>query len=481
MEFKNRIVMIGYGVVAQALLPMLVKHLRVPCAKIVVIDFVDRTAALKPWIEKGLRFFHERVTPFSLARLLSTHVRAGDLIVDLAWSVDFFDIVQWAHDNEVLYINASLESWDPTAEMHRKPTLEKSLYTRYAKLLPLIEKWRGGTTAVVDHGANPGLVSHFVKAGLLDIGAAVLRENKLSAARKRRIERLLADEAFPELARELGVKVIHCSEWDSQRADKAKSPDEFVSTWSPEGMWEESISPCEIGWGTHEKWIPPLATQPATGPRNQIVLPQMGLNTWVRSWVPNQEIVGMVVTHGESFGLSHALTVRENDQVVYRPTVHYAYLPSNDSIVSMHELRARNYELHPKTRILTDEIVAGQDVVGALIMGHRFRSWWTGSTLTIAEARKKIPGVNATAVQVAAGVLAGVMWALRNPRRGVCLPEDLPHREILGVARPYLGTISSARSDWTPLSRHRVYFEEGAESQIDKSDLWQFRNFIFRP
>lgn len=246
-------------------------------------------------------------------------------------------------------------------------------------------------------------------------------------------------------------------------------------------MWEESISPCEIGWGTHEKWVPPLATQPATGPRNQIVLPQMGLNTWVRSWVPNQEIVGMVVTHGESFGLSHALTVREDDQVVYRPTVHYAYLPSDDSIVSMHELRARNYELHPQTRILTDEIVAGQDVVGALIMGHRFRSWWTGSTLSIAEARKKVPGVNATAVQVASGVLAGVMWALRNPQRGVCLPEDLPHREILDVARPYLGTISSARSDWTPLSRHRVYFEERAESQVDKSDPWQFRNFIFRP
>jgi homospermidine synthase len=333
----------------------------------------------------------------------------------------------------------------------------------------------------VDHGANPGLVSHFAKAGLLDIGSAVLRENRLSAARKRRIQGLLENETFPQLARELGVKVIHCSEWDSQRADKAKSPDEFVSTWSPEGMWEESISPCEIGWGTHEKWTPPFAMQPATGPGNQIVLPQMGLNTWVRSWVPNQEIVGMVVTHGESFGLSHALTVRENDRVVYRPTVHYAYQPCNDSVASMHELRARNYELHPTTRILTDEIVAGQDVVGALLMGHRFRSWWTGSTLSIAEARKKIPGVNATAVQVASGVLAGLTWAIRNPKRGICLPEDLPHGEILAVARPYLGTVSSTRSDWTPLSRHRVYFEERAESQVDQSYPWQFRNFLFRP
>ena len=78
-------------------------------------------------------------------------------------------------------------------------------------------------------------------------------------------------------------------------------------------------------------------------------------------------------------------------------------------------------------------------------------------------------------------MLAGLIWAIRNPQRGVCFPEDLPHREILDVARPYLGTFSSARSDWTPLSRHRVYFEERAESQVDKSDPWQFRNFIFRP
>lgn len=189
----------------------------------------------------------------------------------------------------------------------------------------------------------------------------------------------------------------------------------------------------------------------------------------------------MIVTHGESFGLSHALTVHEHGRPVYRPTVHYAYLPCNDSLVSLHELRARNYELHPKRRILTNEIIAGEDVVGALIMGHRFRSWWMGSTLTIAEARKKVPGVNATAVQVASGVLAGVVWAIRHPKRGICLPEDLPHRDILEVARPYLGTITSMRSDWTPLSRHRVHFEERDETQIDKSDLWQFRNFVFRP
>jgi len=480
-RFDGRVVITGFGVVARATLPMLLKHVRVPLHNITVIDFADREEALRPWIAKGLRFVRERVTPTNLPRLLSTYVGRGGLIIDLAWSIDCFDILEWAHNNEVLYVNASLESWDTAGEDMHKSALDKSLYARYERLLPIAAKWAQTTTAVIDHGANPGLVSHFVKRGLLDIGAKVLRENRMARTRARRIERFLEEESFPELARELGVKVIHCSEWDTQRGGRPKRPDEFVGTWSIEGMWEESISPSELGWGTHEKHLPPFCTVPKTGPANQIVLAQMGLNTWVRSWVPNQEIVGMVVTHGESFGLSHALTVRQDGRVLYRPTVHYAYMPCNDGIVSLHELRCRNYELHPRQRILTDEIAEGMDLVGALIMGHRFQSWWTGSILSIEAARKKVPHVNATAVQVAAGVLAAVLWVLRNPRRGVCFPEDLPHEEILRHARPYLGRVVSQASDWTPLRRHRVYFSENPDAQPDHSDPWQFRNFLFRP
>lgn len=481
IDFNQRILMTGFGVVARAALPMLLKHLRVPLHRITVIDFAKREDVLRPWINKGLRFVRERVTPANLPRLLSTHVGRGGLVIDLAWSIDCFDILDWAHHNEVLYVNASLESWDPGSDLHSKSSLDKSLYARYEQLLPLVEQRRNTTTAVIDHGANPGLVSHFLKQGLLDIGARSLRENRMPRPRARRLERLMQDRNFAILARELGVRVIHCSEWDTQRAARVKRPDEFVATWSVEGMWEESISPSELGWGTHEKWRPPFSTQPETGPANQIILPQMGLNTWVRSWVPHQEIVGMIVTHGESFGISHALTVRENGRVAYRPTVHYAYMPCNDSLVSLHELRCRGYELHPRKRILTDEIVEGMDLVGALIMGHRFQSWWTGSILSIEAARKRVPHANATAVQVAAGVMAGVLWAVQNPRRGLCFPEDLPHDEILRWARPCLGRIVSQPSDWTPLQRHRVYFGENPAAQPDHSDPWQFTNFLFRP
>lgn len=480
-EFNGRIVITGFGVVAHAVLSLLPRHLRVPARRITVIDFADREDVLQPWIAKGLRFVRERITPLNLARLLSTHVEAGGLIIDLAWSIDCFEILQWAHHHGVRYVNASLESWDPEDEIQTRSLYEKSLYSRYVRLLELTRRWSDGPTAVIDHGANPGLVSHFVKKGLLDIAKAALREERLAVPRRREVRRCLRHGLFAELARALEVRVIHCSEWDTQRASVPKRPDEFVGTWAIQGMWDESISPSELGWGTHERELPPHALQPAEGPRNQIILPRMGLNTQVRSWVPGQDIVGMVVTHGESFGVSHALTVHEDGVPVYRPTVHYAYLPCNDSQVSLHELRCRNYELHPRQRIMGKEITAGMDLFGALLMGHPFDSWWTGSILSIAQARRLVPGVNATAIQVAAGVLAAVLWVERNPRRGFHLPEALPHEEILRDARPYLGRFISTRSDWTPLRRHRVYFGENPEARADHDDPWQFRNFLFTP
>ncbi len=480
-SFDKPILMTGYGVVAQALLPMLLKHLDVSCRNITVVDFVNREALLRPWLARGLRFVQQRVTPLNLSRLLSAHVRSGGLIIDLAWSIDCFEVLEWARNHGVLYVNASVESWDPGAETHTKTAVEKSLYSRYARMVELVPRWQGGPTAVIDHGANPGLVSHFVKRGLLDIAARAIREADTTKPHRLRLKRLTEEVRFPELARELGVKVIHCSEWDTQRACRPKRPDEFVNTWSVEGMWEESISPSELGWGTHEKWMPPSASRPEFGPGNQIILSQMGLNTWVRSWVPHQEIVGMIVTHGEAFSISHALTLRVAGRVVYRPTVHYAYMPCPDSIVSLHELRCRNYELHPRSRILGDEIIEGHDVVGALIMGHRYQSWWTGSILSIDTARKRVAHANATTVQVAAGMMAAVRWAIRNPNRGLCFPEDLPHEEILQYARPYLGRTGSLPVAWTPLNSYRVYFGDYPEAQSDPADPWQFRNFLFRP
>jgi len=479
IPFKNKIVFVGYGSVARCTLPILVKHVKVPLGNITVIDFEDRKKALKPWLAKGVHFVRDRVTRENMATLLGKHLSAGDLLIDLAWNIECTDILQWCHDCRVLYINTSVELWDPYTGAEGKHPTERTLYRRHMRLRKMTAGWKDrGTTAVLEHGANPGLISHFTKQGLIDIGERLIADKKVKRKDAGEIRRLIQDRAFNHLARKLGVKVIHCSERDTQITDRPKRVDEFVNTWSIEGFREEGTTTAEMGWGTHEKTLPEHAFEHPDGPRNQICLARMGMNTWVNSWVPDYTIVGMVVRHGEAFTLSDKLTVWENGKAVYRPTVHYAYCPCDSAIASLSELRGYDYRLVENQRIMNDEITSGSDILGALIMGHAYHSWWTGSDLSIEESRRLVPHQNATTMQVAIGVVAASMWMIENPLMGVCVPDDLPHDYVLDIARPYLGKFISMPSDWTPLKHYKNSFKGYNKPALDPSDPWQFKNFL---
>ena len=480
-KFTGKVLMVGYGAVAQCALPILVKRAKIPCKSITVMDFENKRAELKPWIAQGVRWVRDRVTQENMGALLGKYLKAGDLLIDLAWNIDCCEILQWCHDAGVLYINTSVELWDPYAGAKNKHPTEKTLYWRRMNIRKMLAKWKTpGATAVLEHGANPGLISHWTKRGLLDIARAAVAEKKVKGAQAEKIAQLAKAQVFNELAMELGVKVIHCSERDTQISDVPKQVDEFVNTWSIEGFREEGTTTAEMGWGTHEKELPPLAYTHKTGPRNQICLARMGMNTRVRTWVPNYTEEGMVVRHGEAFTISDFLTVRKNGKAIYRPTMHYAYCPCDAAIISLHELRGRNYELQPRLRIMNDEITSGSDILGALIMGHAFNSWWTGSDLSIQQSRKLVPHQNATTLQVAISVVAAAMWMLENPEQGVLSPEDLPHEFVLGVADPYLGRNLSVRSDWTPLKHYQNHFEGYAKADLDWKDPWQFKNFLIQ-
>lgn len=141
-------------------------------------------------------------------------------------------------------------------------------------------------------------------------------------------------------------------------------------------------------------------------------------------------------------------------------------------------MHMRNYVLQPKHRIMGDDIISGRDELGCLLMGHPFGSWWIGSLLDIDESRELVPHQNATTVQVAAGVLAAVQYAIEQPARGVCLPDDLPHRFVLNHAMPYLGPFVSQPVDWSPLKNVVDPFGTSASSGCTDADMWQFRTFL---
>ena len=477
-EFEKRVLLLGCGAVGQCALPLLLKHLQVAPGRVTVMDFEDRRGAIREYLERGVTFTQERITPENLGALLGRHLGAGDLLVDLAWNIDCCEILQWCHDRGVLYVNTSVELWDPYASEAKHPT-ELTLYWRHMNIRRMVAGWQTpGPTAVLEHGANPGLISHWTKQGLLDIANRLLADKRVLGAEAEELRQLVKSQTFNRLAMKLGVKVIHCSERDTQISDQPKQVDEFVNTWSIEGFREEGTTTAEMGWGTHERTLPDLAFEHPDGPKNQICLARMGMNVRVRSWVPDYAIQGMVVRHGEAFTISDKLTVWEDGKAVYRPTVHYAYCPCDNAIISLHELRGCDYALQPKLRIMTDEITGGADILGALLMGHAYNSWWTGSHLTIGRSRELLPHQNATTLQVAISITAAAAWILRNPDRGVLVPDDLPHEFVLEMARPYLGHNISTPSDWTPLKHQTSHFQGFNRPDVDLADPWQFKNFL---
>ena len=372
LPFSNRILFVGFGGVARCALPILLRHINVDPKRITIMDFDPDYAILKPWTDQGVTFVNNKVTEDNMGTLLGEYLSAGDLLIDLAWNIDCGEIVQWCHDRGVLYINTSVELWDPYAGAENKHPTERTLYWRHMKLRKMAAGWsEPGPTAVLEHGANPGLISHFTKQALLDIAERALAEKKFSGAQAEKVAHHAKALEFNHLSHELGVKVIHCSERDTQITNRPKEVDEFLNTWSVEGFREEGTTTAEMGWGTHEKELPAYAFEHPDGPKSQICLARMGMNTHVVSWVPpNHHIIGMVVRHGEAFTITEKLTVWKDGKAVYRPTVHYAYCPSDAAIASLHELRGRDYNLQSRVRIMTDEeITSGADILGRPVDG----------------------------------------------------------------------------------------------------------------
>ncbi|MFM8998762.1 MAG: saccharopine dehydrogenase NADP-binding domain-containing protein [Actinomycetota bacterium] len=473
--YAGRVLVLGAGSVSQCTVPLLVDHLVDRPDRITILDFTDNRDRFADVLAKGVTYVTDRVTRENLPTLLGSYLGAGDLLVDLAWNIDANAILSWCHDRGVLYLNTSVEVWDPYGDARSMTPQERTLYVRHMAMRELRDSYeRPGATAVVEHGANPGLVSHWTKQALVDIATAAVRDGLAKAA----VPAALEAERYGDLAEALGVKVIHIAERDTQISDRPKLVDEFVNTWSIAGFHEEGIAPAEMGWGTHERTLPADAYEHAEGPRNQICLARPGAMTWVRSWVPHHEINGMVIRHGEAFTIADHLTTWNADgSARYRPTVHYAYCPTDLAIASMRELSARNWELPPKLRIMNEEITDGEDRLGVLLMGHPYTAWWTGSLLSIHEARRHAPGQSATTLQVAASILGALTWIVANPERGILVPDDLPWREVLAVAEPFLGEHWSGAADWTPV-RDRYDVFEGWRSHRYDDDPWQFANFL---
>ncbi|MEI6986594.1 MAG: saccharopine dehydrogenase C-terminal domain-containing protein [Rhodospirillaceae bacterium] len=462
-KFTGRMVIIGFGSIGQGVLPLFLRHIEMTAKQITVVtaDESGREVAESFGID---RFIVNPIVRESLDSALEQLIGSGDFLVNLSVDVSSIALFEFANRRGALYLDTCIEPWpggytDPSISPSQRSNyaLREAAHSRRSK-------FKGGPTAVLTHGANPGLVSHFVKQALLNIARDSGHEIDVPQNRAE----------WGRLAQTLSVKVIHIAERDTQVCAQPKQRGEFVNTWSVDGFISEGCQPAELGWGAHERHWPPDGHRHDFGCDSAIWLERPGCTTRVRTWTPMEgSFHGFLITHGESISISDYLTVRENGVLTYRPTVHYAYHPCDDAVLSLHEFNGKNQTTQPRKRLMVDEIIDGVDELGVLLMGHAKGAYWFGSQLSSHQTRDLIEYNSATSLQVTVGVLAGVIWALENRNEGVVDPDEIDFRRIMDISTPYLGDVVGVYSDWTPLQDRTALFREN----IDTSDPWQFKNF----
>jgi homospermidine synthase len=462
VAFDGKIVMIGFGSIGQGVLPLLFRDFGVTPDRLIVVTAEDRGIEIAERF--GFEFIVEPLNAENFREVLTPLVDKGDFIVNLSVEVASIELIRFARARGAYYVDTCIEPWpggytDPT-----KTPSERSNYALREQALALRNELGAGPTAVIAHGANPGIVSHFVKEALLHLA----RDTGVDATPP------TSRAGWAKLSQRLGVKVVHIAERDTQIPTLPKEPGEFVNTWSIDGFVSEGCQPAELGWGTHEKGLPADGHRHAFGCDAAIYLMRPGAGTRVRSWTPLEgPYHGFLVTHNESISIADYLTVREDGRTTYRPTVHYAYHPCDAAVLSLHELAGKNWEMQERKRLIVDEVIAGIDELGVLLMGHARGAYWYGSRLGNEETRRLVPFNNATSLQVCAGVLGAMVWALANPNAGIVEADELDHALVMAVARPYLGNMIGVYGDWTPLVGRAALFPE----DLDTDDPWQFRNF----
>ena len=463
--------MIGFGSIGKGTLPLIERHFEFDKNRFTVIDPVDADAKIVT--DKGYKFEKAALTPDNYKDILTPLLNEGEgqgFVVNLSVDTSSLDLMKLCRKLGVLYIDTVVEPWLGFYFDEDASAADRTNYALRETVRKEKKRKPGGTTAVSCCGANPGMVSWFVKQALVDIATDTGVKFDEPGSRK----------DWAKLMKKVGVKGIHIAERDTQRAKAPKPRGVFWNTWSAEGFLSEGFQPSELGWGTHEKWKPKNARSHKKGCGAAIYLEQPGADTRVRTWCPTPGAqFGFLVTHNESISIADyfTLTDAKGQKVKYRPTCHYAYHPANDAVLSLHEVFGAAGKIQEKLHVLDEsEIQDGIDELGVLLYGHDKNAYWYGSQLSIEETRELAPYQNATGLQVTSAVLAGMVWALENPEAGIVETDEMDYKRCLEIQKPYLGPVKGYYTDWTPLSGRPGFFPE----DLDKKDPWQFKNILVR-
>src|SRR6204780_3921475 len=169
VDFPGRIVIVGFGSIGQGVLPLILRHIGITAERITIITAEDVGA--EEAARYGVKFIKQRLTRENFRRTLDPVLGRGDFLLNVSVDVSSLALIRYCWEKGAMYLDTCTEPWRGA---YTDPTIPPAKRTNYAlreEALALRAGNPRAPTAVLTHGANPGLVSHFVKQALLNIAA----------------------------------------------------------------------------------------------------------------------------------------------------------------------------------------------------------------------------------------------------------------------------------------------------------------------
>lgn len=478
IKFDGRIVQFGFGAVGKSFYEKLPKEIKINENNYYVIT-MDQSE-FEAYVNLGgivSNFLVKEVTRENFAEVFEPYLSSGDLLIDFADTVGTRDICEWCAERNIMYLNTGEADW---------PDHWYCIFEENEKKNGLKEQFAGSSTMnqcpiVLQHGNNPGLVSHFVKAALEHIVSTQFKKDK-------HLKRLVKEGRFNEVSRALGVRMIHVNDIDLQEVKDNYSDKLLFSTWCTDSFWFEMLSEATINIGTHEKVDFEEECNFVNTEKGYLEFKKLAADRKCRTYYPGGEFEGFLVPHEETITIAKGLEVKEQGKVVYRPTVMFLYSPCvyasryfqgakvndypdadpdkpqdcenvNGQSIIRGYVYPENFEI-----VYQEKIAAGTEYVGVLLLGDKFDPVWVGNRVEASflyKNKKDSYWQTPTITPVAMSALAAVCWMLKNRGKGgIFFPDDIAdYKFIIKTAEKYISkTIYQTFTKETVAEHLRVDF-----------------------
>ena len=323
---------------------------------------------------------------------------------------------------------------------------------------------------LLQHGNNPGLVSHFVKEAICYIVETQFKKDK-------NLKKLLKEKKYNEVAKELGIKMIHVNDIDLQKIDEEFDINKLISTWCIDSFFFELLSEATQNIGTHEKEIVKDECKKLDIEKGFLEYKTLAVDKKIKTVYPNGYFEGYLVPHEETITIANSLEVFENNKVIYRPSVMFVYMPCHLAEQYLEKSRTEVIDEEKVVRghlcpnnsevVYREKIKEGTEYVGVLLVGDKFEPVWVGNRVEMDYLYKQSKSYwqTPTITPVAMSALAGLCWMIKNKDKGnIYFPDDIKDYEfILKIAEKYI-----SKTIYHTFDRESVYEKLNLKELLSK-------------